>query len=144
MNILTIFNGSVAFTLHPIVMIALYVLSMLLELIVYTSIALLLSCFLKSDLFSVTIILVLYLLNTLLPVFINGFNTGLAFYPFSHISLYSLFGSSIYATTGNFFNVLLGAKVYATTNVVLTIIMIILLISTSCIVASKVFKNKEL
>ena len=57
LNILTIFNGNVAITIHPIIMIIIYVISLLLELTVYTSIALLLSCLLKSDLLSVTLML---------------------------------------------------------------------------------------
>ena len=144
LNILTIFNGNVAIILHPIAMIGIYLISMLLELAVYTSLALMLSTLLKSDLLSVTLILALYLINTLLPVFINGFNTWLSFYPFSNINIYALFGSSIYATTNNFFSVLLGAKVYASTNIILTSVMIIILIAVPCIIASKLFKNKEL
>lgn len=144
LNILTIFNGSLAFTIHPIGMVVIFVISMLLEVIVYTSIAMLLSTLIKSDLLSVTIILVIYLINTLIPVFINDINSWLAFYPFSHINLYSLFGSSIYATSTDFFNVLLGTKIYASTNLILTIIVTLALIIVPNIIAAKIFKNKEL
>ena len=143
LNILTIFNGSTAIIIHPAVMIVIYVVSMLLELTVYTSIALLLSCLLKSDLLSVTLLLALYLINSLLPVFVTGMNSWLTFYPFAHISLYSLFGSSLYSIQGNFLNALLGAKVYITTNIILTAIIIVLLISITTLIATKIFKKKE-
>lgn len=143
-NILTIFNGSAALTIHPIIMIIIYVISMMLELIVYTSIALMLACIFKSDLLSVTLMLALYLINFLLPVFVQGINSWLTFYPFSHISLYSLFGSSIYAVGGNFLNALLGAKVYSTSNVILTLTIIPLIFIITSFIANKLFNNKEL
>lgn len=142
-SILTIFNSSVAVTMHPIVMILIYLISMMLELTVYTSIALMLACLFKSDLLSVTLMLVLYLINFLLPVFVTGINSWLTFYPFSHISLYALFGSSIYAVGGNFLNALLGAKVYATSNIILTLTIIPLVICITTFVANKIFNSKE-
>lgn len=144
LKILTIFNGSTAMTMHPIVMLLVYLLSMFLELAVYASIAMLLSCMFKSDLFAVTIMLVLYLINTLLPVFAGGINSWLAYYPFSHISLYSLFGSSNYALSDNFLNILLGAKVYAGTNIGLTISVTLLFIIIANVIGSILFKKKEL
>lgn len=144
LTILTIFNGTTAITMHPIVMLLIYLLSMFLELMVYASIAMLLSCLFKSDLFAVTIMLVLYLLNTLLPVFAGGINSWLAYYPFSHISLYSLFGSSNYALSDNFLNILLGAKVYAGTNIGLTISVTLLFIIIANVLGSILFKKKEL
>lgn len=144
LTILTIFNGTTAITMHPIVMLLIYLLSMFLELMVYASIAMLLSCLFKSDLFAVTIMLVLYLLNTLLPVFSGGINSWLAYYPFSHISLYSLFGSSNYALSDNFLNILLGAKVYAGTNIGLTISVTLLFIIIANVLGSILFKKKEL
>lgn len=143
-SILTIFNSSTAIVIHPIAMLIIYLVSLLLELIVYTSIAMLLSCLFKSDLFAVTLMIVLYLLNTLLPVFVTGANSWLTYYPFSHISLYSLFGSSIYAISNNFLNMLLGAKVYAGTNIGLTITVILLFVVIINLLATVAFKKKEL
>ncbi len=144
LTILTIFNGSTAITMHPFVMILIYILSLILEVMVYLSISMLLSCLLKSDLLSVTIMLVLYLINILLPMFAGGINSWLTYYPFSHISLYSLFGSTIYANTSNFYNILLGAKVYAGTNLGLTICVILLFIIIFNTLSAYVFKKKEL
>jgi len=98
----------------------------------------------KSDLLAVTILIGLYLINTLLPVFVVGINSWLAFYPFSHISLYSLFGSSVYVPQGNFLSLLLGAKVYGTTNIILTSSLTLILLFTSLFFANKIFNNKEL
>jgi len=143
-TILTIFNGTTPITLHPIAMIGIYLISMLFELIVYTSIALLLSTIIKSDLLGVTIMIMLYLLNILIPMFVQGTNTWLSFYPFSHISLYSLFGSTIFADTSNFFNLIFGAKVYAGTHVILTAGMIVILTTLTIAISLKIFNKKEL
>ena len=142
--ILTIFNGTFAITMHPIVMILLYLLSMLIELLIYTAIAMLLSVLFKSDLLSVTLLISLYLINLLLPTFVHGPNSWLAFYPFSHISLYSLFGSSVYATNANFFNLLFGDKIYAGSHIALTLSIATLLILTLTTISIKLFKKKEL
>ncbi len=144
LNILTIFNGSVATVLHPIAMILIFLLSTLLELIIYASIAMLIATLIKSDLFAVTIMLVLYLLNILLPMFVGGANTWLAFYPFSHISLYSMFGSSVYAVSNNFFNLIFGAKIYMGSNIWLTGCTILIFIVFTIILAVHMFKKKEL
>ncbi len=144
LNILTIFNSANAIVIHPFVMVLLYVASMLFELLIYVSIAMLLSTLLKSDLLSVTLVLLLYLVNTLLPMFVGGINSALTYYPFSHISLYALFGSSIYAPANNFFNLLLGAKVYVGTNIIVTSCVILAIILIVNIASSQIFKKKEL
>ncbi len=143
-TILSIFNGSVAFTIHPVIMVLIYVVSMLLEVIVYSMIAMLLSTLFKSDLISMTWLIVLYLINVLVPAFVQGANTWLAFYPFSHISLYSLFGSSVYATPNNFFNLLFGSKIYAGSHIALTLSVISLITIVIAFLATKIFKRKEL
>ena len=143
-TILAIFNGNHAFTIHPVGMILIYLISMMLELIVYSLIAMLLSVLFKSDLMSMTILIVVYLINTLLPIFVQGANTWLAYYPFSHISLYSLFGSAVYGVSQNFFNLIFGSKIYAGTHIALTISMIALISTVVGIIAVKLFKRKEL
>ena len=125
-------------------MIGIYLVSMMFELIIYSLIAMVLSILFKSDLMSMTILIVLYLLNAIVPIFIQGTNSWLAYYPFSHISLYSLFGSSVYATSNNFFNLVFGAKVYAGTHFALTISIILLFIAVLNFIAVKLFKRKEL
>ena len=142
--ILTIFNGSLAVTMHPILMIGIFLISMLFELMVYSAIAMLVSSLFKSDLLGMTLMLMLYLVNILLPMFVPGSNTWLAFYPFSHLSLYALFGSSVYAVSGNFFNLIFGAKVYAGTHAILTTSLILILIIAVIALSIKVFKRKEL
>jgi len=144
LDILTIFNGSNAIVINPIVMLGIYLLSFICELFVYLAIAMFLSCLIKSDLFAVTIMLVIYLINALLPMFVGGANTWLAFYPFSHISLYSLFGSTIYASSSNFFNLIFGMKTYAGTNLGLTLFSIITFILLFIVLAINKFKKKEL
>jgi len=62
-SILSIFNGNIAFVIHPLGMLGIYLISMLFELVIYSLIALLLSCLFKSDLMSMTILLVIYLVK---------------------------------------------------------------------------------
>lgn len=142
--ILTVFAGKYAITLHPIAMILIYLISLILELLVYLSIALLLSTFIKSDILAVTILMVVYLINVLLPIFSSSSIGWLAYYPFSHISLYSLFGSSLVADSKNAFNMLMGAKVYPTTNLALTLFVIAVIIVVCNVISAKIFKRKEI
>ncbi len=144
LKILTIFNGSTPITMHPIVMILIFIFSLILEVTVYISIALLLSCLLKSDLFAVTIMLLLYLINILMPAFVNNPNSWLAFYPFSHISFYALFGSSVFATNSNFLFSILSAKVFTNTALWLTLTVLISIILLINIISCQIFKRKEL
>lgn len=143
-TILTIFNGTTAITLRPLGMLLIYVGSMLVELTIYVSIALLLSCLLKSDLLAVTLMLMLYLLNILIPAFVSNPTSWLAFYPFSHISIYSLFGSSVYATSNDFLNIILSAKVFTNTTLWLTLTVILVISIVVNIASTRIFKRKEL
>lgn len=142
--ILTIFNSSVAITMHPIVMIFVFLVSLLIEILVYMAIAGLLACLLKSDLLAVTIMLVFYIINVILPIAFGGINSWLAFYPFSHISLYALFGSSIYAVEDNLLNNMLGEKIYAGSNIGLTLVIVLVIIIVCNFISSRIFKKKEL
>lgn len=144
LTILTVFAGKYAITLHPITMIIIYLLSLILELLVYLSIAVMLSTFIKSDILAVTILMVVYLVNILLPMFNSSSIGWLAYYPFSHILLYSLFGSALLENPNNAFNLLLGAKVYSTTCLSLTLLTTILIIVICNLIASAVFKHKEI
>lgn len=144
LSILTIFNGTTPIVMHPLAMLTLYLISMLFEVVVYSSIAMLLSCLIKSDLASLAIVVMLYLVNTMLPVFVSGANTWLSFYPLSYINFYSLFGSSVYALNNNFFNILLGSKVYLGTNVAIVLTVIVALVVLINLLAIKLFKRKEL
>ena len=88
--------------------------------------------------------LVFYIINVILPIVFGGINSGLAFYPFSHISLYALFGSSIYAVQDNLLNNMLGEKIYAGSNIILTIAVILLIVVICNFISARLFKKKEL
>lgn len=144
LNILTIFNGKSVLIIHPIGMIAIFIVSMLLQLSIYMLVASLLACLLKSDLASTTLVIVLYLINTILPMFVSGTNSWLAYYIFSHIDFYSMFGSSIYAQKSNIFSVLFGSKIYAGSSVWLTLCLLTLMIGAISTLTAYLFKKKEL
>lgn len=143
-NILTIFNGDTALVIHPMAMLALYLLSFVVQIVIYASIALMLSTLIKSDLLSTTIMLLIYILNLLLPVFAGGMNSWLAFYPFSHISLFALFGSSLFANSNDLLSKLLAENVYAGTSLLTIGVVSLVLIVVPLIIAKLAFKNKEL
>lgn len=144
LQILTIFNGTTAMVINPIMLLLCFVLSFILELTIYTSIAFLLTNLLKSDLLAATIMLLIYLINTILPVFAGGMNSWLAFYPFSHINLFALFGSSIIETGTDMLSSLLRINVYANTNLILTIVVSALFVIIPISIASHLFKKKDL
>ncbi len=144
LSILTIFNGSHAIVMHPLAMIALFMLSFIIEMLVYSSLAFLLSCLLKSDLLASTLMLLIYLINIILPVFAGGMNSWLAFYPFSHISLFALFGSSIVPIGNDMLSSLLKVNIYASTSLIPMIIVTVILIVVPLFLASRMFKRKEL
>lgn len=144
LNILTIFNGSHAIVMHPLGMIALFMLSFIIEMLVYSSLAFLLSSLLKSDLLASTLMLLIYLINIILPVFAGGMNSWLAFYPFSHISLFALFGSSIVITGNDMLSTLLKVNVYASTSLIPMLVVTIILIVVPIFFAGRIFKRKEL
>ena len=143
-SILTIFNGTSAMVVHPLVMILIFVLSFVIEVAVYASIAMLLSCLLKSDLLASTLMLLVYLLNIILPVFAGGMNSWLAFYPFSHINLFALFGSSIVTTGNDMLSMLLKVNIFANTSLLLSVCIIAVLIIIPIIISSIIFRRKEL
>ena len=99
---------------------------------------------LKSDLLAVTMMLVFYIINVILPIAFGGINSWLAFYPFSHVSLYALFGSSIYAVEDNLLNNMLGEKIYAGSNIWLTLVIVLVIIIVCNFISSRIFKKKEL
>lgn len=143
-TILTIFNGSTLVTIKPIIMLLIYLISVFVELIIYTCISLMLSTLLKSDLVTLVLVIVLYLFNLMLPMFVQGASSWLMFYPFSHISFYALWGSSLFAINSNFYNILFGAKVFTNTNLILYSIISLVLIIIPIVVAINMFKRKEL
>ncbi len=142
--ILTIFNGTTTMVIHPLGMLGLYLLSFIVQIVIYASIALMLSTLLKSDLLAITIMLLIYILNLLLPVFSGGMKSWLMFYPFSHISLFALFGSSLYTNTSDLLSRLLAENVYAGTSIITVGIVSLVLIIVPLVIAKLAFKNKEL
>ncbi len=143
-NILTIFNGKTAMVIQPLGMLCLYLLSFIVQIVIYSSIALMLSTLIKSDLLSITIMLLIYILNLLLPVFAGGLNSWLMFYPFSHISFFALFGSSLFANSSDLLSRLLAENVYAGTSLVTISIVSLVLIIVPLVISKLAFKNKEL
>jgi len=77
-------------------------------------------------------------------VFAGGMNSWLAFYPFSHISLFALFGSSIVPIGNDMLSSLLKVNIYASTSLIPMIIVTVILIVVPLFLASRMFKRKEL
>ncbi len=144
LKILSVFNAEFAFTIKPIYMIIILMLDTILKISFFVSFAMLLSIVTKSDIGSLVGLLLFFIINLFLPIFFQGANSWLMFYFFSHISIYNLFGSSMYAPQNNLFNLIIGAKCYDTSNIILTIICIVLVWFICNFIAVRCFKKREL
>lgn len=141
-NILMIINGYYVFSVHPALMLAIFVGSLLLMVAFYTAITMLLSSILKLDVLALIIGAVFYIVNLILPVLFNS-SSWLRFYPFTNINLFAYFSSSrMTADTvlGNMLNTVVyqGMNLWISLAYVFGISIIVLLIGKA------VFKKREL
>ena len=90
-NILSIINSSTVLVIHPMLSIVIYLASIYLQLLVYVSIAMMLTSFIKSDLFTFVITILIYIANMMLPIFF-GTTSWLKFNPFTSLNLYAFAG----------------------------------------------------
>lgn len=141
-NILTVINSSTVLVVHPMVSLIIYLCSIYLQLLVYISIAMMLTSFLKSDLFAFVLTVLFFIVNTMLPAFF-GATSWLMFYPFTALNLYAFMGGSSIAS-----NTILGKIftpiVYSGGTLILSAIFIISFIVIFNTIAIFAFKKREL
>lgn len=141
-NMLMIINGSNIFVAHPAFMIVMFVLSILLQIAVYSSIAMMLSSFIKSDLICMVISVLFYIVNLMLPIFF-GANSWLRFYPFVNVNLFAYFGANR-LTNDSILAKLFNNIVYNGMNIWISIIYIIGITTLVLLIGKTIFKRREL
>lgn len=141
-KILTVINATNVVVLHPALALIIFLASQYLILLVYTSLAMLLTSFLKSDLLTLVLTLFVYVLNLLLPIFFN-FNSFLRFNPFTNINLYAYVGAGT-QTAKTIIGKVFTSVVYSGMTIWISIIFIVAMILIFNMLAIALFKRREL
>ena len=141
-NLLTIINASQVVVMHPSLALIIFVASTYLQILVYVSIAMLISLICKSDLFAVISTILLYLVNLLLPLFF-GTNSWLKYYPLTSLNLYAYIGAGS-KTADSLLGMMFSAKIYSHSTIWISVLFITLLIGICNAIAIHIFKKKEL
>jgi len=141
-NILTIINSTTVSVMHPAVSLLIYVGSLYLQLLVYISIAMMLTSFLKSDLLAFIITILFYILNMMLPLFF-GTSSWLKFNPLVSINLYAFAGGGT-IVSDTILGKLFTPLVYTGGSIILSVIYIVCMITIFNAISIYAFKKREL
>ena len=142
LNILMVINGNSVLVAHPLLMIALFTLSNLLLIILYTAIAMLFSTIIKSELLAMLISILIYAGNLVLPLFF-GATSWLRFYPLANINLYAYFGSG-HPASESILAKLFNNVIYQGMNIWITIAYIVGITTLLLTIGKIVFKKRQL
>lgn len=142
LNILSVVNATKVVVMHPMVSLVIFVASMYIKLLVYISIAMLLTSFLKSDLLALIITLLVYVVNLMLPLFF-GASSWLRFNPLCNIDLYAFIGAGTMPAK-SIMGELFTSVIYSGITIWLSSIFIIALIVVLNFIAVYAFKKREL
>lgn len=142
-SILVVFNAMGAFTIHPVLYMLFYLISLFIKLFVFINLGMLISSLINNGTVASMIGLLLYFVDLVAGMLIQSANI-LRFMPLSNLDLIPFFGNM---TLGNQSNLL--AKLFATTTpmpaiIWVTISTIIGLILISNILGKLIFKRKDL
>ena len=141
-NTLMVVNGSFVMVAHPIVVVALFVISLLAMIALYSAITMMLSTLFKSDIFAMVISVVLYAVNMILPLFF-GMGSWLRFYPFTNINLFAYFGTNK-LTSDSVLSKLFNTIVYQGMNIWITLIYVVGITTLMLLIGKLIFKKREL
>lgn len=142
LDILSVVNATKVVVMHPMVSLVIFVASMYIKLLVYISIAMLLTSFLKSDLLALIITLLVYVVNLMLPLFF-GASSWLRFNPLCNIDLYAFIGAGTMPAK-SIMGELFTSVIYSGITIWLSSIFIIALIVVLNFIAVYAFKKREL
>lgn len=142
-SILVVFNAMGAFTIHPVLYMLFYLISLFIKLFVFINLGMLISSLINNGTVASMIGLLLYFVDLVAGMLIQSANI-LRFMPLSNLDLIPFFGNM---TLGNQSNLL--AKLFATTTpmpaiIWVTISTIICLILISNTLGKLIFKRKDL
>lgn len=141
-NILMIINGSKVLIAHPALVLGIFMLNLLLTVALYSGIAMMLSCLIKSELLTLIIGIIFYAINIILPLFL-GASSWLKFYPFTNINLFAYFNSTS-LTNNSILAKLFNSVVYQGMNIWISLIYLIAITTIVLIVGKLVFRRREL
>ncbi len=142
MKILSVINATKILEIHPMLSLAIFVGSLYIKILVYTSIAMLFTSFLKSDLLALTLTLLIYIVHLMLPMFF-GANSWLRFNPLCSIDLFAFLGSGT-TTAKTILGQMFTSTIYSGVNIWLSIIFIVALIVVLNLISVFAFKKREL
>ena len=141
-NILMIINTQFVFIAHPLLVIAIFVLSLLFTIMVYSAFTIMLSTMFKSDLLAMLVGVVLYASSMILPLFF-GMSSWLRFYPFTNINLFSYFGTTK-LTSDTVLAKLFNTIVYQGMSLWISIIYVLGITTLLLLIGKQIFKKREL
>lgn len=142
LKILSIVNASKVITLHPMVSLLAFVGAMYIKLLIYISIAMLFTSFLKSDLLALILTLLIYVVNLMLPLFF-GTNSWLRFNPLCNVDLYAFLGSGT-MTAKTVLGQIFTSVIYSGINVWLSIVFVMAIVFVLNLISVFAFKKREL
>lgn len=142
MKILSVVNATKILTIHPMLSLAIFVGSLYIKILVYTSIAMLFTSFLKSDLLALILTLLIYVVHLMLPMFF-GANSWLRFNPLCSIDLFAFLGSGT-TTAKTILGQMFTSTIYSGVNIWLSIVFIVALIVVLNLISIFAFKKREL
>lgn len=142
MKILSVVNATKILTIHPMLSFAIFVGSLYIKILVYTSIAMLFTSFLKSDLLALILTLLIYVVHLMLPMFF-GANSWLRFNPLCSIDLFAFLGSGT-TTAKTILGQMFTSTIYSGVNIWLSIIFIVASIVVLNLISVFAFKKREL
>ncbi len=141
-EVLLIFNGTTTFTLAPIWVMALFLLSCILDIVFYLILATLLSVCFKSYIGSVTTSLIVVVVSMVVSIFLT--NTPIyAFMPFTCISLFRFFGNAFVPTGSEFINYFFLTPISSGMSIYSSILISGLFSIIIYIVAFQIFRKRD-
>ncbi len=141
-NILMIINSTWVFSIHPLAVIGIFVLSLWLMTALYSALAIMLSAIFKSDLLAMIVSVMIYVVNLILPLFF-GITSWLKFYPLANINLFAYFGSTS-VTTDSILSKLFNNVVYQGMNIWISLIYVLGITTILLLIGRHIFKKREL
>ena len=141
-NILMIINSSWVFNIHPLIVIWIFVLSLLLNIALYSALTIMLSSMFKSDLLAMIVSVVIYVVNLILPLFF-GMTSWLKFYPLANVNLFAYFGATS-VTTDSILSKLFNNIVYQGMNIWISLIYVFGITTILLLIGRHIFKKREL
>lgn len=142
LDILSVVNATKVVTIHPMLSLAIFVASTYLKILVFVSIAMLFTSFLKSDLLTLILTLLIYVVHLMLPLFF-GVNSWLRFNPLANIDLFAYLGSGT-MTAKTILGQMFTSVVYNGINIWISLIFISAMIIGFNLISIFAFKKREL